>query len=68
MAARDHCLDAGRNGLTSEIGSDYSSSYDRINRYGEAGWHTGEILAFHKHQSGIDTVMQLLMDDGIPDR
>jgi uncharacterized protein YkwD len=46
LAARDHCKDAGGNGLDGTIGSDMSSSFDRINRYGKAGWYRAESLTF----------------------
>jgi len=37
LAAKDHCTDAGANGLTSWLGSDGSNPGTRIAKYGSAG-------------------------------
>ena len=63
MAARDHCLDAGSNGLTGTLGSDYSTHFDRIYRYGEPGWHVAQNMAFGARKAGDDVVMRLLTNN-----
>ena len=68
MAAQDHCLDAGSKGLTSWLGSDGSNPGTRINRYGSTGRAQGQNLAYGSASTGLDIIMQLLIDDGAPGR
>jgi len=56
LAARDHCLDAGRYGLVGYIGSDGSTPPDRIERYGKAGFYQGQNLTYGSPQHGYDIV------------
>ena len=46
LAARDHCLDAGSNALNGTLGTDGSTYFDRIQRYGEAGIYRAENITF----------------------
>ena len=46
LAARDHCKDIGPKGLIGHFGSKGTSPYDRILRYGQAGWWRAENMAF----------------------
>jgi uncharacterized protein YkwD len=66
-AARDHVLDQGRRGTIGHAGSNKSTPFDRINRYGRWGKTAGENISY-----GADTaaavVRDLIVDDGIPDR
>jgi len=66
IAAQDHCLDAGQNNLTSWLGSDGSNPGTRIARYGTAGPSQGQNLAYGSSNTGIDIVLQLIIDDGAP--
>jgi uncharacterized protein YkwD len=63
LAARDHCLDAGSHGIKGTIGSDLSSTFDRINRYGKAGWFRAESLTFGEPDNGAAIVAHLLLDN-----
>lgn len=46
LAARDHCNDLGKQGLYGHFGTDESSPFDRISKYGKPGWWRGENLSF----------------------
>jgi uncharacterized protein YkwD len=48
LAAADHCRDLGPKGLFGHFGTDESSPFDRISKYGKPGWWRGENLAFRK--------------------
>lgn len=66
-AAQDHVRDQSASGETGHEGSDGSAPVNRIERYGR--WHTvvGENIAYGYGQAR-DIVIQLLVDDGVPDR
>ncbi|NDD29816.1 MAG: CAP domain-containing protein [Proteobacteria bacterium] len=66
LAARDHMLDQSVTGATGHSGSDGSSPFDRIHRYGQAR-RMGENIAYGP-ESARDIVMQLIIDDGVADR
>jgi uncharacterized protein YkwD len=67
QAARDHVLDQGKQGAIGHAGSNKSTPFDRINRYGRWQKTAGENISY-----GADTaaavVRDLIVDDGIPDR
>jgi hypothetical protein len=65
--ARDHAVDQGTHGLYSHTGSDGTSAWDRIRRYG--GWKrkAAENMCTG-FNSGLDIVRYLIVDDGEPDR
>lgn len=66
-AARDHADDIGKSGQVGHTGSDRSRSVERVERYGQWDALTGENIQFG-HGSARDIVMQLIVDDGVPDR
>jgi len=66
-AAADHVQDLGRTGATGHQGTDKSQPRDRIERYGQFQKTCGENLAFGSDDPR-DIVMQLIVDDGVPDR
>lgn len=64
-AAASHGRDQGRTGQVGHTGSDGSSPTDRIRRHGR--WRaTGETIAYGPTPE--QAVMQLIVDDGVPDR
>lgn len=64
-AAAEHAADQGRTGQVGHTGSDGSSPHERMRRHGS--WRaTGETIAYG--QSPEHVVMQLIVDDGVPDR
>ena len=68
MAARDHTVDTGGKGLmTGHEGSDGSDTSDRLERYGHWTGGIAENISYGK-EFGINVVLQLLVDDGVPSR
>ena len=70
LAAADHVKDIGKNGLSGHKGSDESTPFKRIARYGKAnngGGTSGENISF-ACDSAIEIVMQLFIDDGVKSR
>jgi uncharacterized protein YkwD len=67
LAAKDHAVDQGKTGATGHTGSDESDPFDRIERYGDSLTAAGENIAYGAN-TGREIVLQLLIDDGVPDR
>jgi uncharacterized protein YkwD len=66
-AARDHVRDQGPIGALSHRGTDGSTPFDRMSRYGRWQATAGESIAVGANPAR-DVVLQLLIDDGVPDR
>jgi len=79
LAAKDHCDDIGPKGLSGHFGTDKSSPFDRIKRFGKPGWWRGENLAFNNSgslphsnedvdQLAKEVVMSMFIDEGVAGR
>jgi uncharacterized protein YkwD len=66
-AARDHVRDQGPIGALGHRGSNSSTPAGRMNRYGRWDVAAGESIAVGGNPAR-DVVLQLLIDDGVPDR
>jgi uncharacterized protein YkwD len=67
QAARDHVLDQGKRGTIGHTGSNESSPFDRMSRYGRWGKTAGENISYGANTAAA-VVRDLIVDDGIPDR
>jgi hypothetical protein len=67
QACYDHISDTGPRGMIGHTGSDGSRPHQRIEKYVDASM-TGENLAYSDAETGVDMVLQLIVDDGVPDR
>jgi uncharacterized protein YkwD len=67
QAARDHVLDQGRHGSIGHNGTNRSTPFERINRYGRWQQSAGENISYGA-STATAVVRDLIVDDGIPDR
>lgn len=66
-AASDHVRDQEKSGKTGHMGGDGSQPYERIERYGAWEGLSGENIAYGDDSARM-FVMQLIIDDGVPNR
>jgi len=66
-AVYDHVADQSISGRTGHDGSDGSSPFTRMARYGSGGNPAGENISYGTN-TGREIVCQLLIDDGVPSR
>ena len=66
-AARSHVLDQGPSGATGHVGVDGSQPAQRLERFGSFEKVMGEVINYGEETARM-TVIQLVIDDGVPDR
>jgi len=67
LVAKDRAVDQSKTGKTGHYGSDGSSPFQRMERYGGGYSTAGENCAYGPNR-GRDIVVQFLIDDGVPSR
>jgi uncharacterized protein YkwD len=65
--ARDHVADTGPKGTTGHEGSNGSSPWDRIGKYGRILSTAGENISYG-YDDPLEILVQLLVDDGVASR
>jgi uncharacterized protein YkwD len=68
LAAKDHSRDLGTSGNTGHKGSDGSTPNVRVSRYGDWTNNIGENIVYQAMTSARESVMGLIVDDGIATR
>lgn len=68
LAARDHANDLGTSGNTGHRGNDGSTPNARVSRYGDWANSVGENIVYQAATSARESVIGLIIDDGIPTR
>ena len=66
-AAWEHVMDQGPSGQTGHVGVSGSTFGERIRRRGQQGSLIGEVINYGPETPRM-TVIQLVIDDGVPDR
>ncbi|HEX8143179.1 MAG TPA: CAP domain-containing protein [Pyrinomonadaceae bacterium] len=68
LAAKDHSRDLGTSGNTGHKGSDGSTPNARVSRYGDWTVNIGENIVYQAMTTARESVMGLIVDDGIATR
>jgi uncharacterized protein YkwD len=66
-SAADHARDQAESGLLGHLGTDGSQPWERMNRNGDWAGTAAENISYG-HNDARGVVIQLLVDDGVPDR
>lgn len=66
-AAKDHVRDLGKDGIVSHKGTDGSTVGERLEKYGHIQGVSGQSIVYG-NKTALETVMSLLIDDGVPSR
>ncbi len=66
-ACRDHVLDQGPKGAFGHDGSDGSTPWDRIAKYGKANGYMAENISYGA-KTARKVIVQLIVDDGVASR
>ncbi|CAI2376701.1 unnamed protein product [Moneuplotes crassus] len=67
VVAKGHAQDLGENNITGHYGSKGSTMQERIEKICRWEVSIGENISYNCHE-GLETVVMLLVDDGVPDR
>lgn len=63
-ACEDHALDCKTNSITGHTGSDGSTPFSRMDKYGTWSGSAGENVSYGM-STGLNVVLQLYLDDGV---
>jgi len=67
-SAQSHADDTGIHGIFGHVGSDGNIIDDRVDKYIESCDWVGENCNYNYFFEALDCIMDLLIDDGVPDR
>ena len=67
-ASRDHAKDQEVSRKTGHIGSDGSTPFDRLSRYGAVPGQLGENIVYGNYKEPVEHILSMLIDDGVKSR